>query len=114
MHEGAITQAIIDSALESLAAHQVSGRAVQVKVTVGVAQGLVPDAMRMFFDLQKTDTPLAAAELVVTMQPLIGRCAECAKDFELTEPFMYCPDCGTAMSLIKGKEVLLTAIEVEQ
>jgi len=114
MHEGAITQAIIDSALETLAAHDLSGRVVQVKVTVGVAQGLVPDAMQMFFDLQKVETPLAEAELVVTIQPLVGHCDACAKDFELAEPFMYCPECGAAMTLTKGKEVLLTAIEVEQ
>lgn len=114
MHEGAITRSILDAALAALAENEVRGTAREVRVIVGVCQGLVPDAMKMFFDAFKAETPLAEAELVVELQRMVAHCPSCQKDFERDEPILICEECGSPMNLIKGKELLITAIEVEE
>jgi hydrogenase nickel incorporation protein HypA/HybF len=73
----------------------------------------VPEAMQMFFDAFKPDTPLAEARLEVELQGMVAHCAACTKDFELAEPIMFCPECGRPMEMLRGKEILLNAIEVE-
>lgn len=113
MHEGPTTQSIIDTAIVSLAESKVTGRVVSVHVTVGVTQGMVPDAMQMFFEMQTPGTPLEGAELVVTLQGIVGHCAACDTEHELDEPFMMCPTCGGPLKMIKGKEILLSSIEVD-
>ncbi len=114
MHEGPTTQSIIDTAITSLAESGVSGQVVVVHATIGVTQGMVPEAMQMFFEMMIPDTPLQGARLEVKLQGMVGHCAPCDKEFECVEPVMLCPDCGGPMKMIKGKELLLTSIEVDQ
>jgi hydrogenase nickel incorporation protein HypA/HybF len=114
MHEGAIVQAIVDASLAALRTNGATGKVKEVRVLVGVCQGLVPDAMEMFFEMQSADTQLAGAKLAVELQSMVARCATCRHDFDLPEPIMFCPQCGRPMEMIKGKEVLLQAIEVEE
>lgn len=114
MHEGAITQSVIETVLETLRAEQVTGRVTEVHVTVGVAQGIVPESMKMFFDMEKAGTPLEQSELVVTVQGMTGRCPACGKDIDLDIPIMYCPDCASPLELVKGDEIVITSIEVEE
>ncbi|MDP8223759.1 MAG: hydrogenase maturation nickel metallochaperone HypA [Candidatus Lernaella stagnicola] len=113
MHEGATTQSIIDSTLASLEEHDLAGKVIAVCVTIGVTQGMVPEAMQMFFEMQTYDTPLEGARLEVTLQGIVGQCESCAKEFELDEAYMICPECQGPLLMIKGKELLLTSIEVE-
>jgi hydrogenase nickel incorporation protein HypA/HybF len=114
MHEGAIVQAIVDAALAALRENGATGRVHEVRVTVGVCQGLVPDAMEMFFEMQTADTRLAGAHLRVELQNMVAHCPACGRDFELAEPIMFCSACGRPMEMIKGKEILLREIEVEE
>ena len=86
---------------------------IAVHVTVGVCQGMVPESMQMFFDMEKPGTPLENAELVVTAQRMMAHCPKCKTEHELDIPVMYCPDCGQPMDLIKGNEILISSIEVE-
>jgi hydrogenase nickel incorporation protein HypA/HybF len=114
MHEGAIVQAIIDSTLAAVRERQIAGRVNAVRVTVGVCQGLVPDAMQLFFDALKIGTPLADAVIEVTLQGMVAHCDACRADHQLAEPVLFCPTCGRPMELVKGKEILLTTIEVNE
>ncbi len=113
MHEAAITHSIIKSVLQTVADENVDGYVTHVYVTVGVTQGIVPDSMQMYFDLEKPATILENAELVITTQGMVARCGECGKEHELEIPVMYCPDCASPMELIKGNEIIITSIEVE-
>ena len=114
MHEGAITKSVIDTVLDALRTEGVTSGVTEVHVTVGVAQGIVPESMQMFFDMEKPDTLLENAELVVTMQGITGYCAACDKEYELDIPVMYCPDCASPLELKKGNEIMITSIEVEE
>ena len=114
MHEASITQSIIESVLETVAQECEKCTVTSVYITVGVSQGIVPESMEMFFEMQKTGTPLENAELVITTQGLEAHCPVCNKDYSLDIPVLYCPECGSPMKLIKGNEILITEIEIEE
>ncbi len=113
MHEASITQSIIDSVLATLEGEDVSGTVTAVNVTAGVCQGLIPESMQMFFDMQKPGTPLEHAELIVAVQGMVARCSRCEKEHVLDVPNMFCPTCGEPMTLVRGKEILISSIEVD-
>jgi len=114
MHEAAITQGIIDTALAAIREHAVTQTVRKVCVTVGVSQGLIPESMRMYFDLVKPGTALADAELEITLTPMVARCEACNEKYELDAPILFCRRCGAPMMLVQGKELLVTAIEVDE
>jgi len=114
MHEGAVTRNIMDLVLRTLEQKGIDAPVTAVNVLVGVSQGLVPDSMRMFFDMEKPGTPLAGAELNVQLQPLTARCPACDKEIEIDAPVMICRRCGGPMDLIRGAELVVSSIEVEQ
>ncbi|MDP8256249.1 MAG: hydrogenase maturation nickel metallochaperone HypA [Candidatus Alcyoniella australis] len=114
MHEPGITRGIMDTVLETLERERIESVVRKVNVTIGVCQGLVPDAMQMFFEMERPGTPLAEAELVIELQPMIAHCPTCDKQHQLDLPILFCPECGSQMELIQGKELLVTSIEVDQ
>ena len=113
MHEASITESIMNAVITELEKGGVTGKVRTVNVTTGVCQGLIPESMQMFYDMEKPGTVLEESELVITLQPMVARCPACGTDRELDIPVMFCPDCGGTMELIKGKEILITSIEVE-
>lgn len=114
MHEASITKSIIDTVLDTVAEKKVTGTVKAVYITAGVCQGLIPESMQMYFDMEKSDTPLENAELVVNTQGMVARCLKCNTEYELVIPVMYCPNCGESMKLIKGNEIIISSIEVEE
>ncbi len=114
MHEASITQSIIDSVLDTIAEHKVTGEVKVVNVTVGSCQGLIPDSMQMFFDIEKPNTPLKNADLFINVQGIVASCPKCKTEHNLDIPVMFCPDCGEPMNLIKGNEIIISSIEVEE
>ena len=113
MHEASITQSIITTVLDTITKEKVTGTVKNVNITVGVCQGLIPESMQMFFDMEKPGTPLENAELIVKTQPMVAICNQCKTEHELDIPIMFCPDCGSPMELIKGREINISSIEVE-
>ncbi|MFC1607507.1 hydrogenase maturation nickel metallochaperone HypA [Candidatus Latescibacterota bacterium] len=113
MHEASITQSVIDTVLNALKSEDIQDTVIAVNIMVGVSQGIVPESMKMFFDMQKPDTPLENSELVVSVQRMEAHCPQCDTDHELDIPVLFCPACGTTMTLTKGNEIQVTSIEVE-
>ena len=114
MHEASITESIIETVLDTIAEKCGPCRVTKVHVTVGVCQGIVPESMQMFFDMQKPDTPLDTTELIITTQPVEAYCHACEQHRKLDIPIMYCTECGSPMTLTKGNEIVVTAIEVDE
>jgi hydrogenase nickel insertion protein HypA len=112
MHEASITESIITSVIDTITTEGLDGTVTSVHITVGVTQGLVPESMQFFFDMEKPGTPLDKADLIVDVQGMIALCPVCNTEHELDIPIMYCPDCGAVMSLIKGDEIIINEIEV--
>jgi len=114
MHEAAITKSIVDTVLSTIAEKKVTGTIKSVYITAGICQSLIPESMQMYFDMEKSGTPLKNAELIVKTQGMVAYCKKCNTEHELDIPIMYCPDCGEPMKLIKGNEIILSSIEVEE
>jgi hydrogenase nickel incorporation protein HypA/HybF len=113
MHEASITDSIINSVLETLDKENVHGKVTAVSLTTGVCQGLIPESMQMFFDMAKHGTRLENAELLINSQKMVAHCSDCDCDHELDGPVLFCPNCGSPMELIKGNEIIITSIEVD-
>jgi len=114
MHEASITKSVIDAVLNSDSVKNLNGKITKVNLTAGICQGLVPESMQMYFDMEKKGTALEEAELVVEIRRIIAECPECKKENELDIPYMYCPDCGTPMKLLNGDELFVSSIEVTE
>ena len=67
----------------------------------------------MFFNMEKPNTLLKNADLVINVQGTVASCPKCKTEHNLDIPVMFCPDCGEPMNLIKGNEILISSIEVE-
>ena len=114
MHEASITQSIIDSVLNTVADEKVAGKITAVHISIGVCQGLIPESIKMYFDMEKPDTPMENAELFIETQGMVAKCPTCEKEHNLDIPVMFCPDCGEPMKLLKGNEIIINSIEVEE
>jgi hydrogenase nickel incorporation protein HypA/HybF len=109
MHELAITQEIVASALE----HAQTGRVTRIVVEIGKLSAVLPDAVRFCFDLCSEGTPAEGATLEIVEIPGLGRCRECGNQVELERPFGRCT-CGCSnLEWLAGEELRVKEIEVE-
>jgi len=109
MHELAITQSIIDMAVQESGGRKIIG----VNLVIGELSSVVEESVRFCFDVISRDTPAEGACLSVTRVPALVRCASCASEFGLERQGL-CPVCGTrGTEVIAGREFYLESIEVE-
>ena len=114
MHELSIAMSLIDLASER-AAEVGGGRIEAVHVRLGALAGVVEEALRFSFEVAAHGTPLDGARLVVERVPVAIFCAGCGAERVLEEPLRFrCPVCDApAADLVRGREIELTALEVE-
>jgi hydrogenase nickel incorporation protein HypA/HybF len=86
-----------------------------VKVKVGKAGGVLPEAFAFAFEIAKKDTLAQNARFVVELVPLGGFCNGCQKQFETEEVFVFaCPLCDSpSFQINQGYELELVEIDVE-
>ncbi len=114
MHELAVTQSLVDIALDAArAADAVQIRTVRVKV--GALTGIAPESVHFYFDFLTRDTAAAGANLELLMQPAEAICADCGAPFAVSPPLdVCCPQCGGAPARVTGgNDLLVTSIEVD-
>ncbi len=108
MHELAIAESVVSSVLERTGGRRVS----VVRLRVGRLAGVVPDALTFCFGLAAAGTPLDGATLEIAEERGRAHCRTCDTDFELSDLFLLC-DCGSAdVSLLSGRELSVTSVEV--
>src|ERR1700690_697161 len=100
MHELSIAESLLEIALENCR-NQGFGRIGSIKVQVGKASGVMPDALLFGFNALKEGTVADQAVLEVEEVPLAGHCNDCGKDFVTEESYVLsCPHCdGFAYTL---------------
>jgi hydrogenase nickel incorporation protein HypA/HybF len=113
MHELSIALSILDVAAEEGERH--GGRVAAVHLRLGPLSGVVQEALVSAFDLARTDTPLAKADLIVEPVPVVAYCPKCAGEQQLTAmPELVCPVCGTPTpTIVRGRELEVVALELE-
>ena len=85
-----------------------------VRLKVGKAAGILPDALLFAFDVAKADSIASQAELVIEYVSLGGVCGDCGQQFESEERYVFnCPVCKSrAIKITKGDEMQIIDMEV--
>ena len=113
MHELAITQSMLDLALEQAKKNNAI-RIQKVSVTIGEMSGVVDECVRFYFEILSEGTIAEGAELAIRSIPATARCRLCETRFEVHGMDWICPMCGKAqIEIVGGKELYLESIEVE-
>jgi hydrogenase nickel incorporation protein HypA/HybF len=85
-----------------------------VRVRIGRASGILPEAFTFAFDAAKKDTIAQEAKFIIDIVPLGGVCNECRSPFELEEAHVFaCPLCASrSFKIDKGYELEIVEMEV--
>ena len=113
MHEASIALGILDIIVEKC--HAEGYRSIEsVKLKIGRAAGIMPEALLFTFDVAKSDTPARDAQLVIDLVPLGGFCNGCKRDLEVEDTYVLnCPWCGSpTFQIQKGYEMEIVDMEV--
>jgi hydrogenase nickel incorporation protein HypA/HybF len=114
MHETALALSILDIIVEKC--REAGGNTVDsVRVRIGKAAGVLPDALLFAFDAAKTATVAEHARLVIEPVPVGGICKECGKEFSVDNvQFVFaCPLCGSKSFEVKtGREMEIVDMEI--
>lgn len=114
MHELAIAQAIAEGVSEHAAACQAT-RVTGVRLRIGEAAGIMPEALRSSFELVASDDPvLAGAQLSIDIVPHRARCRRCGGEFAVVNFIAQCPACAVwDTDVLSGTELELREMEFE-
>jgi len=107
MHELSITQGVVDTITE-----RIEGRVTGVRLEIGRLSGILPDSVRFCFDLVCAGTALDGAWLDIVEPTARARCRACDREFEPEDLVVLCA-CGSPdVTLLTGRELRITAVEV--
>ena len=108
MHELAVTQSVVDT----VTARTGDARVTTVRLEIGRLSGVVPDAIRMCFELVAAGTPLEGAALEISEPLGHARCRTCGTAFDTDDPILLC-GCGSAdVEVSGGDQLRITTVEV--
>jgi hydrogenase nickel incorporation protein HypA/HybF len=110
MHELSITCSIVE-----LVANTAKGRKVhRVTVEIGQLSGVMPDSITLWFPEVAKGTEVEDASLDIREIAAIARCEACDAEFPTPSMLTPCP-CGSfRFTRLKGEELNLKSIELEE
>ncbi len=114
MHEASIAASLIDMLVELASENR--GRVVRARVRVGRLSGVVVESLLFAFDVLKGEREeTREAQLDIDEVPVVYRCRECGRTFEVGEIFwVECPDCsGVDVEMVSGDELDLVDVEID-
>ena len=113
MHEGSIAQSLLKIAVENCEKNGYK-RIEAIKVKVGRASGIMPDALLFAFDVVKIGSIADKASLNIEEIPVSGFCESCNKNFTVDEVFVInCPMCGNiSLRIETGHELHIEEMDV--
>jgi hydrogenase nickel insertion protein HypA len=114
MHETALALSILDIIVEKC--REVGGKDVEsVRVRIGSAAGVMPEALTSAFDASKAGTVADKATMVIEQVPVGGICRECNRNFTVDNAqfVLACPLCGShAIEIQSGREMEIIDMEI--
>ena len=113
MHEASIAISLLET-ITDLCQQEGYSSIESVRLKVGRAAGILPDALLFAFDVVKAGTSAGQAELIIEHVLLGGFCRECGIEFESEERYVYsCPACkSSAIKITRGDEMQIIDMEV--
>lgn len=115
MHEIAIALSLLEI-VENKCREEGYGSVASVKVRVGKASSLQPEALQLAFEMAKKETVAREAELLIDLVPVRALCRSCFKSFEGGGSFIFeCPFCKSpSFRVISGRELELVEIDASE
>lgn len=111
MHELAVTQSILEIALQH-AEQAGAGRITDLHLVIGQLSSMVDDSVQFYWDLISQGTPAEGARLHFRRVPVEMQCRACDHRYTPDGDFM-CPACGSdQVQVVAGEEFYLEAIDV--
>ena len=113
MHELGLATGIVEAAVAEGEKHE-AGTITAVAIRVGVLRGIVPDALRMYFDLAAKGTRAEGAALCIEEEPVLVDCPACG---ETPAPALTlaCPACGRDGVAVRGGDSLrLISMDIDE
>ena len=113
MHEVSIALSLLDIVAKKCREEGYQ-RVDSVRVRVGKASGVLPEAFSFALEAVKKGTPAQDARFIIDRIPLGGTCNACGKRFETEEPYIVqCPFCASpSFRITQGYELELVEMEV--
>lgn len=113
MHEMSLMAGVFGAIDTTLAEYRYD-RVTRVKLQVGKFTNAEPSALEFAFQAFAKGTKAEGAELEIIEIPVVGRCTECEKEFNVAQYIFQCPNChGFGINIVSGQELILESLEVE-
>lgn len=114
MHELSIAMSIVELAEEEAAQRGVQVTAVHLKL--GALSGVVKEALLSSYEMASDDSPLKGSRLIVEEIPVVIFCSHCRARRPISSIQLFCcAECGApASEIVQGKEIEVTALEIEE
>jgi len=113
MHELAITQSILDIALDKAKTAKAS-KINKINLVIGELSGVVSDCIQFYFDFLKKDSAAEQATLTFELVPAQLKCRHCLSIFHPGELLWTCPHCQSQqIEIVAGRELYLESLEVQ-
>lgn len=111
MHEMAIAGCVLEGAVR----HAEGRRVTHVQLKVGHLRQVVPSALQFAWQLVTRDTLAEGSSLALEQIAVVGRCRACdAESPQDGFPFRCGRCAGLELEVIRGRELLIDWLEVEQ
>jgi hydrogenase nickel incorporation protein HypA/HybF len=112
MHEMALTESIVEIALETAQAEGAK-RVTRIFVDVGALGHVEPEALQFCFAAVAAGTLAEGAALEIERIPGAGFCADCGKIVPLDDRWGPCPECGgSTLRITAGEELKVRELEI--
>lgn len=113
MHEASIALSLLDIVTEKCK-EEGYNRVNSIRIRIGRASGVLPEALSFAFDALKRDTVAEDAELIIESVSLGGFCNVCGRSFEVDDTIvMNCPEClSPSFRIERGFEMEMVEMDV--
>lgn len=113
MHEMAITQSVLNIALEA-GRQGGAARITAIRIKMGAYSDVVPAILKEYFAVAAKGTMAEGAQLQITRIPVTMRCRACGWQGAVDKLHIRCGRCGGAdLSLLTGREFYVESLEAE-
>ncbi|HZK48364.1 MAG TPA: hydrogenase maturation nickel metallochaperone HypA, partial [Thermoleophilia bacterium] len=112
-HEMTLAANVVEEVERCLVDLAPGARVTSVTLEVGALRAVVPEALSFCFEVASSGTRVEGARLVIQEIPVEVHCDRCERQWVIHEIGFLCPACDGTVRLLRGKELLLRAIEVD-
>lgn len=114
MHEYAVTQSLLETALE-YAGKNDAKRVISLNLVIGELSGIIDESVQFYWDVISEDSICQKAKLNFDHRKAKMTCLSCGNEFLMGEELSPCPACNSMdIKIVSGSEFRLESIEIEK